>query len=99
MKGDGVSKPYVYYGSAYSFFPWHSEDLNLYSLNFHWGGFPKVWWSIPVDKVEEFEKVMAFLYPHQAKLCKAFLRHKFCLVNPEILEAHGITVYRVCQIF
>lgn len=40
----------------YSTFCWHYEDLMLYSVNYnHWGK-PKLWYGVPEDHRERFEK-------------------------------------------
>ena len=39
----GVMSPYLYFGEADSMFPMHQEDANLYSINYHHGGWPKIW--------------------------------------------------------
>lgn len=42
----GIYTPYVYVGSNRSCFPVHIEDLNLYSINIHLYGEPRVWFII-----------------------------------------------------
>ena len=42
----GVNTSFVYYGCAGSFFPYHVEDMNLGSINRHFGGAAKIWISI-----------------------------------------------------
>ena len=43
------------------------------------------------------EKVCAELYPQDAEVCSAFMRHKTCLVGPQILEKHGVPYQTVVQ--
>jgi len=43
-KFDGISYPYIYSGSLHSLFPWHIEDVGLYSLNFLAKGAKKIWY-------------------------------------------------------
>ena len=43
------------------------------------------------------EKVCAELYPQDAEVCSAFMRHKTCLVGPQILEKHGVPCQTVIQ--
>lgn len=41
----GVNTSYVYFGMFKSSFAWHTEDMNLYAVNYlHWGA-PKTWYS------------------------------------------------------
>lgn len=39
----GVMKSASFVGTAGSCFAGHWEDMNLYSVNFHLGGEPKIW--------------------------------------------------------
>jgi hypothetical protein len=42
----GVTSPYLYLGSAGSWFPWHREDSDIYAMSYHLGGAPKVWFGV-----------------------------------------------------
>lgn len=42
----------------FSSFCWHYEDIMLYSINYnHWGK-PKLWYGIPEDHREKFDRVV-----------------------------------------
>jgi hypothetical protein len=93
----GITKSYLYFGTWKSTFAWHVEDMNLYSINYHHFGAPKLWYAVPTSKADNMETVMASLFPSLHKECSSFLRHKTSVVSPSILQSHGIPITRVIQ--
>ena len=91
----GVSKPFIYLGSRNSNFPWHQEDCNLISVNYHCGGKPKIWWAVRNEDIEKVRK--SFKYSSYSKQCSQFLRHKSFLLNPAFLKAKNIQVFEFIQ--
>jgi [histone H3]-trimethyl-L-lysine9/36 demethylase len=90
----GVTQPYLYAGSWRSFFAWHTEDLDLHSVNYLHCGAPKTWYVIPPHARERFELLARDLLPELHRYCPEFLRHKEILLSPALLAAHNIPVVK-----
>jgi hypothetical protein len=93
----GVSSAYLYFGMWRSLFAWHTEDADLYSLNYLHFGAPKFWYSIAPCHRERFETLLRGRFPELSSSCPEFLRHKEFLVSPTILHQNGIPFYRSMQ--
>lgn len=79
-----------------SFFAWHVEDADLYSVNFlHWGA-PKVWYCVPPSGKARFEQVAASMHPEARRVCKGFLRHKDILISPSVLKQFNVRYHMAC---
>jgi JmjC domain, hydroxylase len=73
-----------------SFFAWHIEDADLYSVNFlHWGA-PKIWYCVAPSSKGKFERLAAGMHPDAYRACKGFLRHKDILISPSILKQYNV---------
>lgn len=71
-------------------FCWHKEDLDLYSINYLHFGKPKIWYCIPEQDSEKFERYCQFQFNSQYEQCHEFLRHKSIQISPTILKSAGI---------
>ena len=91
----GVNTSYLYVGMWRATFAWHTEDMELYSINYIHFGEPKAWYVIPPESRGLFEDCVNGLYPTERLQCKEFMRHKRCLISPKLLQAHGIPYHKV----
>jgi jumonji domain-containing protein 2 len=86
----GVTSPMCYVGSWRANFAWHTEDADLYSINYLHTGAPKSWYCVPPAARARFESAAAAYFPQLARSCPAFLRHKDIMISPTVLRQHGI---------
>lgn len=94
---EGVNTAYLYFGMWKTTFAWHTEDMDLYSINYLHFGEPKTWYCVPPEHGYKLEKLANENFSSSYKTCPAYLRHKMTLINPQILEKHNIPYDRVTQ--
>ncbi|XP_069818045.1 lysine-specific demethylase 4C isoform X1 [Dendropsophus ebraccatus] len=94
---EGVNTPYLYFGMWKTTFAWHTEDMDLYSINYLHFGEPKSWYSIPPEHGKRLERLAQGFFPSSCQGCDAFLRHKMTLISPSILKKYGIPFDKVTQ--
>jgi [histone H3]-trimethyl-L-lysine4 demethylase len=84
----GINVPWLYAGSLFSSFGWHAEDCGLMSINYLREGRAKFWYGVRPEQASRFEALRDRMgVPDD-------LRH---IIDPGLLEAHGIEVYRAVQ--
>jgi jumonji domain-containing protein 2 len=107
----GIASSTFYVGSAGAMFCWHTEDLDLNSVNHLLHGASKVWWVVPPGYSTLFEEVVARLLENEEgqTTCKSnadndsatcnstFLRHKTTLITRERLLEEGVPVLQMEQ--
>ena len=82
----GLTKPYIYVGTALSAFAWHTEDHHLYSINYHHFGAPKIWYTIPSSMASLFEEA-ALKEMHPALSSQADIMYQLVnILAPEKLR-------------
>uniref|UniRef100_A0A8D0CKA3 [histone H3]-trimethyl-L-lysine(9) demethylase n=1 Tax=Scleropages formosus TaxID=113540 RepID=A0A8D0CKA3_SCLFO len=94
---EGVNTPYLYFGMWKTTFAWHTEDMDLYSINYLHFGQPKSWYSVPPEHGKRLERLAQGFFPGSSQGCDAFLRHKMTLISPSILKKYSIPFNRVTQ--
>ena len=91
----GISTPWLYVGEAGSLFPFHVEDGNLLSLNFHISGAPKLWYGVLPEDIPKVEEILKE-HPAASK-CGSYFRHKLHFIDPGYLQSKGIPMFSVTQ--
>mmetsp|Transcript_36790 Transcript_36790/g.57528 ORF Transcript_36790/g.57528 Transcript_36790/m.57528 type:complete len:536 (+) Transcript_36790:262-1869(+) len=94
---EGVTTATVFAGMWRTCFAWHTEDYDLFAINFHHYGSPKHWWAIPPHASERFFRFCETLFPDQRSKCNAFMRHKSFLVSPHKIRDAGIPLVKCIQ--
>lgn len=93
----GVNTAYLYFGMWKTSFAWHTEDMDLYSINYIHFGAPKTWYAIPTAYGRAFEKLANRLFAENKETCGAHLRHKMTILSPQMLRQNHIPFDKVTQ--
>uniref|UniRef100_A0A0A9XHP2 [histone H3]-trimethyl-L-lysine(9) demethylase n=1 Tax=Lygus hesperus TaxID=30085 RepID=A0A0A9XHP2_LYGHE len=94
---EGVNTAYLYFGMWKTTFAWHTEDMDLYSINYLHFGAPKTWYCIPPEHGRRLERLANGFFPSYCKTCPAFLRHKMTIISPHVLKQYSIPFNKITQ--
>ncbi|XP_027851769.2 probable lysine-specific demethylase 4B [Aphis gossypii] len=97
IKIDGVNTAYLYFGMWKTSFSWHTEDMDLYSINYIHEGKPKSWYAIPPEHGRRFERVANGFFSADFSACPAYLRHKMSMISPQLLAKNSIPFDKITQ--
>ncbi|XP_038075138.1 lysine-specific demethylase 4A-like isoform X2 [Patiria miniata] len=97
VKIEGVNTAYLYFGMWKTTFAWHTEDMDLYSINYLHFGAPKSWYGIPPEHAKRLERLASGFFPQSFQICPNFLRHKMTLISPQILKKYSIPYDKITQ--
>jgi jumonji domain-containing protein 2 len=95
VKLPGITNPMMYVGMWRSFFPFHTEDVNMFSVNVMHIGAPKFWYGIPPAETKRVEILAKGTWPDEH--CPELMRHKTKLFSPWRLKQAGISFVRGVQ--
>lgn len=95
---EGVNTAYLYFGMWKASFAWHTEDMDLYSINYLHFGKPKSWYVVPPEHGKRLERLAGGFFPNNTRECPAFLRHKMTIISPRILNKYSIPFFKVSHV-
>ena len=93
----GVTLPWVYLGSLFTTFCWHTEDHFLYSINYMHKGAGKTWYGIPSNSADKFEAAMRTFMPETFKNNPDLIYQLVVLLSPSYCIEEGVQVYHAVQ--
>lgn len=93
----GVNTAYLYFGMWKTTFPWHTEDMDLYSINYLHFGAPKSWYAVPPEHGKRLETLAKGFFSGSFQDCSEFMRHKMTMISPHVLRKFSIPVNKITQ--
>ena len=94
----GVSRPWMYLGSRFSAFCWHTEDHFLTSVSYLHSGCPKVWYTLAPTHRERMDEAIRKLLPDLVAVNRDLQHQLVTMINPETLATlFNLPITRVIQ--
>jgi len=93
----GITSSMLYFGMWRSMFGWHTEDMELNSVNYLHHGAPKVWYAVPPAAANRLESLARSHFGDEANSCREFMRHKNIMMSPMQLKSSGVPYARAVQ--
>lgn len=95
----GITTPYLYVGGYGTIFAWHTEDLDMNSINYMHYGATKLWYVISPADAKKFQTCLKNKYPEAFLECPQYFRHKTIVANPYELKKMlpNIRIHKVEQ--
>jgi len=93
----GLTHPWLYLGSMFTAFCWHTEDHFLYSVNYMHDGAPKTWYGIPSSSADKFESALKESMPERFRESRDLLYQLIALLSPSYCLEQGVEVFHTVQ--
>ncbi|KAF0700704.1 Aste57867_8758 [Aphanomyces stellatus] len=93
----GITQAMLYFGMWSAIFAMHTEDMELYSINFLHTGKPKIWYTVPPQHAARVERICQTMFPDEYMACQQFLRHKTSLISPSKMHEFDIPYCKAVQ--
>lgn len=94
----GITDPWLYIGMCFATFCYHSEDSDMYSINYMHSGEGKIWYGCPGgDGSRQFESAMRASVPELFAAMPDLLYNMITMVNPKLLCQRGAPLCRTVQ--
>ena len=96
---NGINVPWLYFGSLFSTFCWHTEDNYMYSINYHHKGAPKQWYGVPGTKenADGVERVFKNYLSMKLRDVPDLIHHITTSFSPRVLKQEGVEVSKLLQ--
>lgn len=85
----GINTPFIYFGAWGSTFAFHTEDIDMPSINIMHYGSPKLWYIVPPKYGKALEKVMDDTFEASKNQCSAHYRHKLIVISQDALQQNN----------